>query len=436
MTTHTDPATVAADVLHLLRAERFDELATRFAPRLAAAVSPDTTRLAWTTEIAKIGGIDTVGPAATERLDTELTRVRVPVTGTRGGLEVRMSVDAAGLLHGLQLAPPRDSLWAPPDYARPRRFTEREVTLEAESCSVPGTLTMPKGHGPRAAVVLVSSGPMDCDLTSGPNKPFKDLAWGLASRGIAVLRFDKVTFVHPELNSRDGFTMLEEYLPTTIAAVRMLREEPGVDPARVYVAGHSGGGKAAPRIAAAEPSIAGVVILAGDTVPMPRAALRVYDYLARLRPEQDAAEVRAAVARAAASTESPDLSPTTPAADLLFGLPASYWLDLRAYDPVATASTLNGPILILQGGRDYQVTVADDLPAWRAGLAARPDVTIRVHDRDDHLFFPGDGLSTPADYEKPAHVDAAVIDDIADWLAPTRERGPIARRWRLVQHSA
>ncbi|HEV2640656.1 MAG TPA: hypothetical protein VGX23_36365 [Actinocrinis sp.] len=95
---------------------------------------------------------------------------------------------------------------------------------------------------------------------------------------------------------------------------------------------------------------------------------------------------------------------------------APYWLDLRAYNPVAVARTLDVPMLILQGGRDYQVTVADDLANWRTGLADRPNVTTRVYEADDHLFFPGTQPSTPAGYEPAQHVDPAVITDIADWL--------------------
>jgi dienelactone hydrolase len=73
-------------------------------------------------------------------------------------------------------------------------------------------------------------------------------------------------------------------------------------------------------------------------------------------------------------------------------------------------------MLILQGGRDYQVTVADDLSRWRAALADRPDVTIRVYEADNHLFFPGRGPSSPAEYEHAQHMDPAVITDIANWL--------------------
>ncbi len=98
-------------------------------------------------------------------------------------------------------------------------------------------------------------------------------------------------------------------------------------------------------------------------------------------------------------------------------MPAPYWLDLRCYDPVAAAAALGKPMLILQGGRDYQATVADDLAGWQAGLAHLPDVTIRVYEPDNHLFFPGTGPSAPAEYEPPQHMDPAVVADVADWLA-------------------
>ena len=151
----------------------------------------------------------------------------------------------------------------------------------------PGTLTLPKGRRGRPGVVLVASGPSDRDVTTGPNKPFKDLVWGLATRGIAVVRFDKLTLVHGELGGELGFTMVEEYLPHIRAAVEALRRNPRVDPDRIFLVGHSGGGKAAVRAAAADPSIAGVAMLACDTVPLPRAALRVFEYLAGLDTAPD-----------------------------------------------------------------------------------------------------------------------------------------------------
>ena len=416
-----DPAAIAASVIEMLRAERFAGIEELFAPPLRAAVSAATIQTAWTAEAAKIGPVVAVGAPASEPSANGLVRVSTTVTGERGGLTVVVSVDDDGMLNGFRLAPPAGPAWTPPRYAVAGKFTEREVTVGAGPLAVPGTLTLPRGRGRRPGVVLLASGPADRDMTAGPNKPFKDLAWGLASRGAAVLRFDKVTHVHGRVAAEPGFTMADEYLPHAAAAVRLLQREPGVDEARVFVLGHSGGGKAAPRVAAAEASVAGLVIMAGDTLPLSGSAVRVARYLAALNAGPEVSAAADSIARQAAQVESAGLSPASPAADLLFGWPASYWLDLRDYDQVGVAAALDKPMLILQGRRDYQVTVDGDLARWQAGLEGRPDVTIRVYDADDHMFFAGAGKSTPADYERPQHVDAAVVAGIADWLGARRQ---------------
>ncbi|MFD0398998.1 alpha/beta hydrolase family protein [Kitasatospora sp. NPDC127121] len=352
--------------------------------------------------------------------EADPVRVRIPVTCADGSFTVVTSVGADGLLHGLRLAQDDGAEWQPPPYADQARFTEREVRLGAGPLAVPGTLSLPAGPGPWPAVVLLSGGgAFDRDESIGPNKPLKDLAWGLASRQVAVLRFDKATFAHPDHLPSD-FTMADEYLPPALAAVQLLRRQPGVAADRIHLLGHSMGGKVAPRIAAADPSIAGLVLLAADAQPMHEAAVRVARHLAALAPGPGIDDAVAALARQAALVAGPELMPDTPSELLPFGLSAAYWLDLRAYDPVATAAALDRPMLILQGGRDYQVTVADDLTRWQDALADRPEVAIRIHQDANHLFLPGTGRATPAEYARPGHVEPAVVDEIATWLARCR----------------
>ncbi|MFF2146450.1 alpha/beta hydrolase family protein [Kitasatospora sp. NPDC058190] len=401
----------------LLRTESFAEIVERFAPPLRAAVNADALRLAWAAEAAGRGGITAIGEPVSEADETDPVRVRIPVTCADGGFTVVTSVGGDGLLHGLRLAPEDGAEWQPPHYADPARFTERDVLLGTGALAVPGTLSLPVGPGPWPAAVLLSGGgAFDRDESSGPNKPLKDLAWGLATRQVAVLRFDKVTFAHPDRLPPD-FTMADEYLPHARAAVQLLRQQPEVDPNRIHLLGHSMGGKVAPRIAAADPSIAGLVLLAADAQPMHEAAVRVARHLAALAPSPGADEAVAALTRQAALVAGSDLTPDTPSDLLPFGLSAPYWLDLRAYDPVSTAAGLTCPMLILQGGRDYQVTVADDLTRWRAVLGDRSEAVIRIHQDSNHLFFSGSGRATPAEYARPGHVEPAVVDDIATWLA-------------------
>lgn len=414
----------AVNVVSLAREGRFREICDLFSPALRPLVSADLLQEAWDAEVGRQGAIVAVGnPLSDEGAGGVL--VKVPVACEHGGLTVVVSVTHGGQLAGLQLAPPSAAEpvapWQPPDYADPANFGETDLTIGAGQQAVGGTLSMPHGarRGP-AVVLLAGSGPNDRDETLGRNKPFKDLAWGLASRGVAVLRFDKVTFAHAsEVAVKSDFTLADEYLPQALAAIEILRTHPGVDAGRIFVLGHSLGGTVAPMVASKAPSVAGLVIMAGGAQPLHLAMLRQVRYLASLDPNASAASAAAleALAEQVRRVDDPGLSPTTPATDLPFGVPAPYWLALRNYQPVTVAASLAQPMLLLQGGRDYQVTVVDDLALWEQGLQGRENVSIRVYPADNHLFLPGGGPSTPAELEPAQHLDPDVITDIAVWLA-------------------
>jgi len=103
--------------------------------------------------------------------------------------------------------------------------------------------------------------------------------------------------------------------------------------------------------------------------------------------------------------------------EILFGAPKSYWEDLSDYNPVKTARNLTRPILILQGERDYHVTMVD-YEMWIKGLTGKNNVCFILYSDFNHLFMavPGTGKVTPADLNIPGHVALIVIDDIAEWV--------------------
>lgn len=420
--TLTEAVPTGMTVLELLRAGRYAEIRDLFAPKLRDLVTAEMFQAAWSGELAKNGPLVAAGAAITEPVGPGTTAVKIPLTFEHGDLALVVVVAENSALVGLQLAPASVAKpvepWEPASYVDTSGFEERDVTFGSGDLAVPGTVSLPRVPGPWPGVVLVAgSGPNDRDETFGRNKPLKDVAWGLASQGVAVARFDKVTYAHrARVVANREFTLSDEYVPSAVAAVRHLAENPDV--AKVFVLGHSQGGTVAPRVAQAEPAIAGLILMAGGAQPLQWATARQIRYLAGLTPETAAAAEPAieAITRQAHLVDSPDLTPDTPAGDLPLGVPATYWLDLRGYDPAAAAAALHKPILVLQGARDYQVTVADDLALWQAALADRPDVTIRVYDADNHLFFPGTGPSTPAEYDPAQHVDPQVVADIAGWL--------------------
>jgi hypothetical protein len=257
---------------------------------------------------------------------------------------------------------------------------------------------MPAGKISGAVVLVHGSGPNDRDETVGANHPFRDLAWGLADRGIAVLRYEKRTRQYPDRTAAiKNLTVRDETIDDAIAAARLLRSRDRIDPKRVFVLGHSLGGTLAPRIAAEDGALAGIVIMAGATRPLEQVAREQIAYLASLAPAASPVDQEAALQR------------------LLHAAPDSYWKDLNAYQPARTAATLTIPILILQGERDYQVTL-DDLKGWRSALDDRPNVTIKTYPSLNHLFLPGEGKSTPGEYERAGRIPDLVLDDIARWI--------------------
>jgi len=335
-------------------------------------------------------------------------------------VDAKVVVGPVGRVAGLFVAPAAaDSATARgASAAGPDGVVETLVTVGEGEGELPGTLTTPDptdGTARPAVVFVHGSGPLDRDATIGPNRPFRDLALGLARRGIVGLRYDKRTKVAPE-KLVGGFTVKEEVLDDALAAVARLRRTPGVAPDRIFVVGHSLGGTLAPRIAAADPAIAGLVILAGATVPLEEKLLAQTRWLAgdaaTASPEKAAelARLEQAVAQVQALTPADRSDPR-----LILGAPAAYWLDLRATDGPGLAQRLGRPIFLGQGGRDYQVT-AEDFAGWKRRLDGAPFATFRFYPELDHLLMAGPGPSSPADYLTPRLVDQGLIADLATWI--------------------
>lgn len=348
-------------------------------------------------------------------------------------LRAQIAIDAQNKIAGLYFLPFTSQEHVPPSYVNQSTFTEKDITFGLPGWELPGTITLPKGKGPFPAVLLIhGSGANDRDETIMGNKPFRDLAWGMATQGIAVFRYDKRTYVHGMklLSSPEGasLTVEEEVIIDALEALRFLREQPEIDSNNTFLLGHSLGGYLAPEIAFRDGQLRGIILCAAPARPLhsliPEQAAYLFSLDGHLDPneEQKLQDIQKAVEsldqRALAANE---IIPG-------FGGYASYFYSLMEIDPLEKARKLDIPILIIQGGRDYQVSEQRDFVLWEEALRLESRVSFRLYPSLNHLLFPGEGPSSPQEYENPNHVDETVIRDIVSWVKEhTRKQQPFLR---------
>jgi dienelactone hydrolase len=402
-----DPAVTARKALDLLLGEKYSELFQMFSPDLQTA-SPEASlgKLA-ATEIMPQGAVESIGDPSVRKAGTN-TIVVIPVKFAVRSVNFQAAVNAAGQVSIMNLVP-GEVTWQRPPYSQPAAFRERAVTVGEGDWKLPGTLTVPVGTGPFPAIVLVhGNGANDRDETVGGTKMFKDLAEGLATRGVVVLRYEKRTRQYgAKMAGMHGTTVQEETVADAVAAAALLRAQKEVDPKRVYVLGHSLGGYVAPRIAEDDGKLAGLAILAGNVRPLEDLLVEQSQSLGMNAQQME--KLKSLVARIKA------LEPADSDAPPILGMAVPYLLDLKGYDPAAVIKKQAIPLLILQGERDYQVTM-NDFALWKAGLGSSKDVVYHSYPALNHLFVAGEGKSTEAEYRKPGHVAPEVVDDIAKWV--------------------
>ena len=305
----------------------------------------------------------------------------------------------------------------------------REVTFPSDGLAIPGSLTLPAGTAPKAGwpvVVFVhGSGPNDRDESAGPNKPFQDIAEGLAARSVASLRYDKRTWLmaHGKApvtpDTAKHITLAIEVVNDAVAALAFAAAQAGVDPKRVFLLGHSLGGSLGPRIAKermaqATGSVRGLIELAAGALPVSVILPTQVAFQGALAGSPRAGQQLAILGTEGALNAALDLN-ADPAAVGATGLPNSYWREWNAVDTAAELAQLGLPALVMHGERDVQITYLDYVLLGRA--AKTPGSKAVQIPGVGHLFLPSDGLSNGAEFRTmPSHVPALVADTIAAWL--------------------
>ena len=409
-----DPVALARQALDRLDAGEYAQVETLFGPQMATAVPADKLKAVWESLPAQVGKARGRGEAAVST-QNGTTMVQIPLHFEKAELMATFAIDGAGKIAGFVVQPAQAA--APvPAVAADAAYIERELMVGDGERALPATLALPKGSGPFPAIVLVhGSGPHDRDETIGPNKPFLDIARGLAAQGIAVLRYEKRTKARPQDFTGGVFGVDDETTNDAVLAVDALRKAEGIDPKRVFVLGHSQGGMLAPRIAAMSGHVAGLVLLAAPARPLLDILIEQNRRLAVLDDGKTNDAERDAITALIGQVRTARDAATDPAAKGPMGLPVGYWRSIDSVDPVAEAQRVKLPMLVLQGTRDIQVVDAD-WQHWKNAFHSDPKVTFKLYDKLNHLGIAGEGEGSLAEYQQPGHVDPRLIIDVAAWI--------------------
>jgi len=335
-------------------------------------------------------------------------------------LHITVSVDTQNRVAGFYAKPAASPNALTPPYADIERFTEEEVVFGSKQWPVSGALTLPKDVASYPLVILVGgSGPTDRDSAIGPNKPFRDLAYGLSSAGIGVLRYHKRTYAHGERMVKEGISekgaVWDEYLEDLSEAIAFANRLENVGP--IFVAGHSLGGQAAAFAAVEWEGLSGLILLAA---PARRFAQISIDQNRYFFPSTGLPQEQLdAVVAFFQSVLDRELPPET---EIQPGLTVSYFYDWDHYPMMDSLSKANLPVLVLQGEEDFQATMDGDfLPFMEAyGNSAR--FTFQSFPGLNHLFMKSEigVFHTTEEYQIEGFVAFETVEALVSWIQQTR----------------
>lgn len=412
----------SARILQQLILHQFDSVHLAFNEETKEALNAKRLGLIWSNLERESGDLDSIGAPETELFQDNISYFQL-CRFKKAAYELMLTYDSSGYVNMIRIIPSRPKanyIW--PAYAPDaKKYKEIKLSLVNGKYKMPGILTLPVAEKDVPVVIMVhGSGPNDKDETLGNTKLFKDLALGLAANGIATFRYDKRTKVYGG-KSADDIELLnldEEVINDAKEAVELMSVQKGINKKKIYVLGHSLGGMCAPRIATNNKNVKGIIMMAANARPLEvlvEEQLRYIFMLDDTLSSEEEETLNNYKASTAILKDSVRLALASPD-ELPMGLPTAYWVDLMHYNQVTAADKLNKNILLLQGARDYQVTI-NDFTVWEKSLKKRgAKVQLILYPNLNHVFTESPERSSPKDYEIRSNVPIYVINNIAEWV--------------------
>lgn len=397
-----DPKFKSKEIMYFFKNGKYEAIYNRMDPVMKRIMDEEKIMIFWDVLEMSYGSVQTVGEPSISTRD-KLVIAITAIQFERRKIGVKLVFNQKAELSGLFLVPPTP-IYQTPDYVNPFSFYEYKKSFSQAKFSINGMLTVPKKEGKYPLLIIVGGTAVaDKDLSIGPNKIYKDIAWGLADNGVAVYRYDKRNLmqgneginsvkddakvaakvaaknnVNTSTKSPTKYTVKEEYLMGLNLAIAQLKLLPEIDSNHIIILGHS---ESAYLIPYFEMNLA-----------------RVQSYIALAAPY--------------------DYKPTALSDPKTLVTNTFYTSSLQSNGPAQALQTkLPERILFIQGGRDAHVALSE-LDKWKkmALEQKKLDYTFSVYPKLNHLAIEGDGAALPTDYEKAGNVPYEVILKMASFI--------------------
>jgi dienelactone hydrolase len=289
-----------------------------------------------------------------------------------------------------------------------------------------GILSLPNNiNSAIPALVLVhGSGSNDMDETVGGNKPFRDIAGYLTSKGIAVLRYDKRTFAHAKQMVKEdpnGITVRNETIEDAILATNILRGDNRIDPGKIFILGHSLGGMLAPRIDAEGGNFRGLIIWAGSPrtltdimISQNEEMIPQLGKLLQIIAKKQFKSLKAKLDALESMTE--DEAKKTK----FFGGASLWYLkEMVNYPASDYLKAIEKPVFILHPEKDSHVSIEKDFDLYKKICAGKQNIHFKLYPELNHLFMKsiyGRIKDLKKEYKIPQNVDTIVLEDISQFI--------------------
>ena len=334
-------------------------------------------------------------------------------------LSLRITLNEEDKITGLYFVPMYSSEPLP-EYLDQNLITEKDIKLTSNEFEVEGKHTSPKSKKLGYAVILVhGSGPQDMDVSIGPNKFFRDLAYGLSNVGFDVIRYNKRTFQYANkmpINILD-LGLEFEFIDDAVSAVKYLQKE-GFESDKIIIIGHSQSGSILSGIESKllkdKIDIKAYIMMAATPVSLEVKILEQTKFISNLDGLISEEEKNQIKIFESYVEELKDLNSLDPN-NLPFGLNIKYWKDMKENFSPMMMVNIEKPIFVLQGGKDYQVT-KQDFDKWKEIFKNKKNVEYQYLRKLNHIFFETTVDPSPQNYQIPGFISEDVIDVISDWI--------------------